>query len=649
MMKENKTDLNPAQKEKSKHLVRLLAGWLMILFVTFAYVGSEWLFMITKPSSMSQTTLIEKMTIPFFSIALLTLLACLIQTVLYFLVHKKFDSNHWGSRLMMIIPAFIMASTILLFVDNLTYITMSIGIITSRRFVRLYYAMGFLLLAGFFVFDFGRLHKALIENLSRRTKEKNKRLFATVMGLMVIIVITGFVLGLMQKPHNALEISGVQDKKNVVLITADGLETKYMSVYGYEKDTTPFLKSGASRALIAANHFSNSGNTGGSVTSILTGKYPTKTRVLYRPDILRGEDSYQSLPAVLKQSGYYCGQYSYEYYADAIELNFKEAFDYVNGRGANTTRLFGFRKLPLPTNYEYFLYELQTRLIPRLKHIFLVNIMQNQFQQMTGQIESSDAFKDQQKISWATEILLDTERPVFLHIHWMGTHGPDFKPLNRVFSADLDINQQADWDISFYEDAILDFDDAIRRLYTELENAGILNDTLIIIGSDHAMQFVTDKPIPLILLIPEADYTGEILIDTQNIDIAPTILDYLGAEIPEWMAGESLLAPIDKYRALISVRLKHSDGDGEALTIDNEYNNPPFYQFDLMAVQNCGRYIELDLETYEWNIRPVPGYVSACSSDDIIDIDTVYQLMIDRLKKDGFEFNETDIPKPQEN
>lgn len=645
-MEEKENTMNPSQTTKSKHTIRLLAGWLIVLFTTFVYVGSEWLFMITKPSLMSQTILVEKITIPIFAIAFLTLLACLIQAVLYLLIHRKCDDNFWVSRLMMIIPSLVLALTILLIIDNLTYITMSVGIITSRRFVRIFYALGFLLVVGYLIFDLAKLQKALIYNLSRRKKEKNNRFAVILMSVIIVIVIIGFVIGFIQNNREKLEVLNIPNKKNVVLITTDGLETAFMSVYGYEKDTTPFLRTLAPKALIARNHFSNSGNTGGSITSILTGKHPTTNRVLYRPDILRGEDSYQSLPAVLKQSGYYCAQYSYEYYADAFRLNFKNAFDYVNGRKAKSTTLFGIESLSLPTNYEYFLFELQARIIPRLKHIFLIDVMQNQFQQITGQIESLEALEDQKKIIWATEILSNTEQPVFLHIHLMGTHGPEFKPLNRVFSTDLDMKQQVSWDISFYEDAVLDFDNAIRHLYTELENMGILDDTLIIIGSDHAMKFVADKPIPMILLFPNGEYSHEILFDTQNLDIAPTILDYLGAKIPDWIMGESLLAPVNKYRPLISVRLKHSKGDGEALVIDDEYNNPPFYQFDLMGVQNCGRWIELDLETYEWTIRSVPGYVSACSPDDIIDIDTVYQVMIDRLKTDGFEFDETKILKP---
>ncbi len=109
------------------------------------------------------------------------------------------------------------------------------------------------------------------------------------MSVIIVIVIIGFVIGFIQNNREKLEVLNIPNKKNVVLITTDGLETAFMSVYGYEKDTTPFLRTLAPKALIARNHFSNSGNTGGSITSILTGKHPTTNRVLYRPDILRGE------------------------------------------------------------------------------------------------------------------------------------------------------------------------------------------------------------------------------------------------------------------------------------------------------------------------------------------------------------------------
>jgi hypothetical protein len=66
-----------------------------------------------------------------------------------------------------------------------------------------------------------------------------------------------------------------------------------------------------------------------------------------------------------------------------------------------------------------------------------------------------------------------------------------------------------------------------------------------------------------------------------------------------------------------------------------------------MGVQNCGTWLELDLETYEWNTLPVIDYVSDCKSQDILDLDMFYKAIIDRLKADGFEFDELQIPRPK--
>jgi len=221
-MEEKENTMNPSQTTKSKHTIRLLAGWLIVLFTTFVYVGSEWLFMITKPSSMSQTILVEKITIPIFAIAFLTLLACLIQAVLYLLIHRKCDDNFWVSRLMMIIPSLVLALTILLIIDNLTYITMSVGIITSRRFVRIFYALGFLLVVGYLIFDLAKLQKALIYNLSRRKKEKNNRFAVILMSVIIVIVIIGFVIGFIQNNREKLEVLNIPNKKNVVLLLLMG-------------------------------------------------------------------------------------------------------------------------------------------------------------------------------------------------------------------------------------------------------------------------------------------------------------------------------------------------------------------------------------------------------------------------------------------
>ena len=119
---------------------------------------------------------------------------------------------------------------------------------------------------------------------------------------------------------------------NILLITGDGINASHTSLYGYERDTTPTLKALAATSLVAENAFPNSSNTMSGLLSIYTSKYPTQTRVLYAPDILKNADAYQHMPGILKSLGYYSAQFTHAYFADAYSMNMLSAFDIANGR-----------------------------------------------------------------------------------------------------------------------------------------------------------------------------------------------------------------------------------------------------------------------------------------------------------------------------
>ncbi len=640
MQTNDQTKLN--HKNAFKRPADLAAAWSISFLASFAYIASEWLFLVTKPSSINALPVFEKIAIPIFSAALMSVIAALFQFI-FWAIARPFRESKWANVLQLLIPAGILSATALLLIDNFTYTTLSFGIITSQGLTRFLYGLGFLLLIAFFVKDLIKLSHFLIESRSRKKLVSVPFVFAVMLAIVIIVLATS--------ARNKQSINPTSSQagnlKNVVLITADGLNAEQMSVYGFEKETTPFLDSIASRTLIAQNNFSNSGSTTGSLTSILTGKYPTTTRVLSRPDILRGEDSYQSLPAILKSLGYYSAQYSFGYYADAYAINFKNAFDFANGRTSQSNSLFGLQNLPIPSNYEYFLYELQNRLLPRLKHIFFIKTMENEFQQVNDLAKFSKVYVDREKIYHVIDALSSAEQPVFLHVHWMKTHGQYFNPRNRVFSEGLDLENQEPWSLPFYEDAILDFDEDLGFLYQELEKLGVLEDTLIIIGSDHASQFVTTRRIPLIFLFPEAQNSQLLTADTQNLDIAPTILDYLGIGIPTWMEGSSLLAGNPPYRPIIGVQNSNIiEVEEQGWLMDETFNTPPFYQFDLIGVQNCGLWTQLNLENLAWSTQEISSYQPICDANEQLSANQIRQTIIERLKKDGFEFDDTEIGIP---
>ncbi len=625
---------------------KFITVWVISLIVSVLYISSEWFFLVTKPSFMDFISTFSKVRILIFGTGLLALVVIILQSLLYFVASFKKPSFLKQDCLLTLIPAAILTITLTLLVDNFTYTVLGWGIVTSRGMIRVLYTVSFIVLFALIMKDLLRFGVILDKGFISCSKTI-KRAIGIFFLLLAVSTIGIIIRTILFQPSQTAYSAEDFNRKNVVLITADGLNAEQMSIYGYEKNTTPFLKSISinTNILIAENNFTNSRNTTGSLTSILTGRYPTTTRVLYRPDILSGEDSYKSLPAILKSLGYYTIQHSYGYYADAYQINFKGAFDVVNGRTVIGNSVTGMVKFPLPSHYEYFISELQNRLLPRLRHIFWVQEMENDYQNVTRPKLYEDKYDDHVKMVQVSRLLAESTQPVFAHIHWMGTHGSKFFPTNRVFSEGKDISLQGQWEMPYYEDAILDFDSNIKYLYNKLEKSGKLKDTIIIIAADHGMEFSTMERTPLIAIIPEMEFEEAIKVDTQNLDIAPTILDYLGIHVPDWMDGQSLLKPINKYRPIIGVGISHvtENEEGRAI-VNNDFRVAPFYQFDFMSVENCGNWTMLDLEENYWVSELVPGYTSTCEKEEIIDKNEIRQIIINRFKQDNFEFDESIIP-----
>ena len=109
---------------------------------------------------------------------------------------------------------------------------------------------------------------------------------------------------------------------------------------------------------------------------------------------------------------------------------------------------------------------------------------------------------------------------------------------------------------SSYFGLMSEVDDNIGRLMAELKTSGAYDNTLIIFTSDHGEQmgdhwllgkcgyFDQSYHIPLIIRDPRpaADSTrgGVVRRFTENVDIMPTLLDWLDLEIPHACDGESL-------------------------------------------------------------------------------------------------------------
>ncbi len=158
-----------------------------------------------------------------------------------------------------------------------------------------------------------------------------------------------------------------------------------------------------------------------------------------------------------------------------------------------------------------------------------------------------------------------SKRPKFVWVHYLDPHYP-YQPTEAVLrkkaphlSGEIDVGtdksklsrENADVLIKLYECEVKSTDNEVATLLTEL---AAKPNTMVIISSDHGEEFfehggtrhgqtVYDEvcKVPLIVALPKADHTpaaaGETSSPVNLIDVAPSVLNYLGLPVPPTMEG----------------------------------------------------------------------------------------------------------------
>lgn len=620
---------------------RKLRSWrylfLMTVFVVYFYVLMEWLFFATKPSFMDVMGLGAKFEVLLITGLLLSIICFSFLIVLLGLSYVPRLSRIW--RLFMylggLLPGICLAVISLLLVDNFTYTVFKFGVATTQGIFRGLYTL--LFLAAFVLWYRWAIRQIEKE---RQTSIKNYSLIPqSVLGISLIVISLVLALpklDLSDYVNNEGEIGAITGRPNILLLGSDGVNASNMSVYGYERDTTPNLRKFAKSSLLAENAFPNAAKTSGSITSILTGKLPTKTRVIYPPDILRNSDSYQHLPGILRSAGYRTIEISVSYYMDAYTINFRDGFDRVNERTLDQAGFHMFGQFAGFQDIGYFLSVLTERVTDRILHIFFIQEMSNPYQEVTNNdFKTSDPKKVREIISYFEQ----ANQPLFVHVHLMDTHGDKFVLNHQVFSSGQ--TQDFGWMNDFYDDAILEFDQYVGEIWSEFTKLGIMDNTIIIVYSDHAQQYKTDQSVPLIIHFPKGEFSGRIHNNVQNLDIAPTILDYLGLTIPKWMEGQSLLSgEPEPTRPIFSTGVSDAAVDefeSGFWKIDVDRVRPPFYQFGYLRVIVCQKWHYLNLRDFEWESGEIIGHSAPCDDEILPDSNLIQTEMLDRLRYDGFD------------
>lgn len=280
----------------------------------------------------------------------------------------------------------------------------------------------------------------------------------------------------------ALSATAAADLPHILLLAADGVSAKYTSAYGYERDTTPALRALAAQSLFCENAFANSLNSSSSIASLLTGKWPVTLKLYYPPQILSGRHAYVHLPALLRRFGYRTVDISARQFADVYDLNFLNGFDEANGRAERRSIWRRLGDLGAGMHAGYFWEVVWERISERLGHIAGRYRGESPYEVVAGDL-AGKRVDDAQRVARLLDLLREERaRPLFAHLHLLGTHGPYFNPRIPRFSQGIE--QKAKFMRDFRDDAIADFDRHLCRIVEALAAAGQWERTIVVVLSD---------------------------------------------------------------------------------------------------------------------------------------------------------------------
>lgn len=382
-------------------------------------------------------------------------------------------------------------------------------------------------------------------------------------------------------------------KPNVLVVVIDALRADRVGAVG-GRDLTPNIDELANNGATFTKAFSTTHATDPAVTSIMTGQYPLSHGITNHgkrvtDEEKRSVENTTQLPEVLSEAGYSTAKFGrplgrwhrngFDVYPETGE--WRDAFDVDSNSTIKTQIAQTLEKID-----------------PRLRRT-----VSRVYRAATDWSEPStsdyDRANDRTNVLTQLSSFIDNNEQFFSFIHLMDTHAQYDAPLDKVeyclenfeyentpiesllaelpdgshihdhLSNGYPIRNAADyWENTeygfgtavanaHYDAAVLEADDRVGSIINSLRERDILDDTLVIVLSDHG-ESLTEKGIyyshhglyestvhvPLVIRPPEGNNSkcGELV---QITDVAPTVASYAGLESLSRADGTNLRPTIE--------------------------------------------------------------------------------------------------------
>ncbi len=402
-----------------------------------------------------------------------------------------------------------------------------------------------------------------------------------------------------------------QNVPNILIIVFDTLSAKHMSLYGYQRETTPHLARFAEKSTVYHAHYAAGNYTVPGTASLLTGSYPWSHRAFSLDSTVSAAYRQKNLFNAFAGDTYYKMAYTHNLMVQLFLDQFREDIDLL--LDPSKFALFDSQMLPhifpndARTAYltDDYLYHDLTGYPSRGSLLFGIldrirlRMQQNNFNQQyldlfpKGVQETTRTtmlFILEHAINGIMALISNSPRPFLGYFHLYPPHDP-YRP-RREFTELFDDDwlpqtksprffsgYRSEEELIFqrreYDQHLAYADAEFGRLYDFLEETEILDNTYVVFTSDHGELFergihghVTPTMyeslihVPLIISKPNQQEQEDIYTPTSCIDLLPTLLHATDQPIPNWVEGQ-IMPPFvnlqrDEERVIYSVEAKQN-------------------------------------------------------------------------------------------
>ena len=378
-------------------------------------------------------------------------------------------------------------------------------------------------------------------------------------------------------------------KKNVLVIVFDAFSARNISLYGYGRETTPNLARLAERAIVYHNHHASGNFTTPGTASLLTGVLPWSHRAFELNAAVDPSFAQKNLFRAFPD--YHRIAYTHNSVADVLLEQFSADLDewiprpeYYLTSDAYLTDLFGgdediaavswvriMKKGEQGYSYSLFL----SRLYEMLQGRSLADV-RRLFPRGMPVVNGDNFFILGQAIDALEGRTAQAIQPFLGYFHFLPPHHPyhTHRDFNGYFKSDGFTTAEKPVDLfsldgpssdpllttptsesllddrRHYDEFILYVDREFGRLFDMLAAAGILDDTWVVLTSDHGEMFergivghatpVLYEPVihvPLMIFEPGRTERMDIHTPTSAVDLLPTLLHVTGQSPAAWTEG----------------------------------------------------------------------------------------------------------------